>query len=198
MVKKNTEKDKKIIKTELAFYVHTHNADKLSRPKLFKLANIDMSTMLENLSILLMNVDNNARSSSVAEILLPTNEDALNVLSNDPQEKEPHVYEINKLCVNVWHEGETINWYLGYFTSIKEENIFVVEQLVRAGGSDLMWVHPSTPVFEDIDSDQVLRCKNGKLFPVKGNWNYERLNKFVLKNKDDICKAFESFKVNFQ
>ena len=60
-----------------------------------------------------------------------------------------------------------------------------------------MLVHRPTPIFEDIDSDQVLRPKNGKLLEVKGCWNYERKNKFVLKNKD-ICKEFESFKVNFQ
>ena len=46
--------------------------------------------------------------SSVAEILLPTNKDALKVLSNDPKEKEHQVYEVNKLYVNVWHEGERL------------------------------------------------------------------------------------------
>ena len=53
-----------------------------------------------------------------------------------------------------------------------------------------MWVHPLTPVCEDIDADKVLSCKNVKLFPAKGSSNYERLNKFVLKN---VCKPFESF-----
>ena len=52
---KNPENDKKIVKTELAFYVHTHKSDRFSRPELFRLASIDFSTQLENLSILLMN-----------------------------------------------------------------------------------------------------------------------------------------------
>ena len=41
---KNPENDKKIVKTELAFYVHAHKSDRFSRPELFRLVSIDLST----------------------------------------------------------------------------------------------------------------------------------------------------------
>ena len=184
------------MKTELSLYVHTHKADRAGRPELFRLANIDTTTMLENLCILLSNEDNSASRSSIAEVSLPTNEDALKVvLSNCNLNDIVHpVFEINELCVNVWHEGE---WYVGYFKSMKED-VYEVEQLVRVNEtSDLHWVHPIDAIVEEIDSEQVLRFKNGKRHTVEGNWNFERLNKFTVKNIGDISNAFESFKLNF-
>ena len=198
VVKKNPDNEKKIIKSELSFYVHTHKGDRIGRPELFKLANIDTTAMLENLYILLANEDNSASRSSVAEISLPTNEDALKVLSNNLKDAEHPVYEVNQLCVNVWDEGGKITWYIGYFKSMKRDNIYEVEQLVRVNeDSDLCWVHPDNPIVEEIDSDQVLRSRNGKRHHVEGKWNFERLNKFTLKNINDISKAFDSFKITF-
>ena len=46
LLKRNPDIEKKIIKTELSFYVSTHKVDRLSRPELFPLANIDSTTML--------------------------------------------------------------------------------------------------------------------------------------------------------
>ena len=60
VLKKNGNIDKKIIKAELSFYVHTHKVGRANRPELFRLINIDMATQLENLSILLSNDDNSA------------------------------------------------------------------------------------------------------------------------------------------
>ena len=68
VLKKNPDNEKKIIKTELSFYVHTHKGDRLDRPELFKLSNIDTTIMLENLFILLTNEDNSASRSSVLKI----------------------------------------------------------------------------------------------------------------------------------
>jgi hypothetical protein len=51
VLKKNGDIDKKIIKAELSFYVHTHTGDRATRPELFRLINIDMATQLENLSM---------------------------------------------------------------------------------------------------------------------------------------------------
>ena len=157
-----------------------------------------MATQLENLSILLSNEDCSASKGSLAEILLPTNEDAIKVLSVEPKDKVHQVYQANELCVNIWNEAGDVTWYLGYFNSMKADDLFVVEQLVRVDkNSDLMWIHPVTPILEDVDASQVLRLKNGKRFDVKGAWNCERKNKLILKNKDEITKEFQSIKTTF-
>ena len=100
VLNKNPDNEKKIIKTELLFYVYTHKGDRLGRPELFKLSNIDTTIMLENLFILLTNQDNSVSRSSVGEISLPTNEDALKILSDDPKNAAHHlVFEVNEICV---------------------------------------------------------------------------------------------------
>ena len=137
----------------------------------------------------------------MAEVSLPTNDDALKVLlsdCNNLKDVDHPVYKVNEFCVNVWYEGENIKWYIGFFKSMKEDRVYKVEQLVPVDeNSHLQWVHPVNPIVEDIDSDQVLRFKNGKRHTVEGKWNFERLNKFTLKNIDNISNAFESFKLNF-
>ena len=68
---------------------HTHKGDRLGRPELFKLSNIDTTIMLENLFILLTNKDNRASRSSV-----------LKILSDDSKNAADHpVFEVNELCV---------------------------------------------------------------------------------------------------
>ena len=134
--------------------------------------------MLENLAILLSDEDNNSSKSSIAEICLPTIDDALKVvLSKCHISKVDHpIFEINELCVNVWNEGEKIRWYIGYFRSIKNTDIFEVEQLVRVNeNSDLCWVHPTNPIMDEVDSEQIIRDKNGKRQIVVGSWNLEDL-----------------------
>jgi len=42
-----------IVKSEMAFFAHTHKADKIARPELFRLNGISHEEKLENLLILL-------------------------------------------------------------------------------------------------------------------------------------------------
>ena len=73
-----------------------------------------------------------------------------------------------------------------------------MEQLLRGDEkNDLVWMHPQKPVVDVIDDEQVLRLTNGKRFPVHGMWNNERLNKFCLKNVNEITTSFENFKLHF-
>ena len=81
--------------------------------------------------------------------------------------------------VNIWNKAGDVTWYLRYFTSQKADDLFVVEQLVRVDkNSDLMWIHPVTPILEDVDASQVLRLKNGKRFDVKHGIVKEKISSF--------------------
>ena len=100
---------KKIIKTELTFYVHTHKADRAGRPELFRLTNISTEMMVENLLILLSNEDGSSSKSSLAEITLPTNEDAFRVIQSDGTITVQHpVFDANEPCINLWLEGDRV------------------------------------------------------------------------------------------
>ena len=174
--------------------------DKAGRPELFRQTNIDLATMLENLSILLADDNKSASKSSTAAIALPTNEDALKRLTTTAYHDviEYDVYAVNEPCVNLWYEKGNVTWYIGYFRKMVTTSTYELEQLLRFDEkSDLFWMHPQKPVIDVIDDEQVLRLTNGKRHPVHGTWNNERLNKFCLKTMNEIIKSFESFKVNF-
>ena len=64
---------------EMAYYAHTHKADKIASKNLFRLNGISYEEMLENLCILLDD-EINESTSTVAN--LPTNKDTIKVLKD--------------------------------------------------------------------------------------------------------------------
>ena len=72
-----------IVKTELAYYVHTHKADKIVRPHLFKQNGISYEVKLMNLSILLD--DEDVSACTLADLL--TNSDVIIALEKTITEK---------------------------------------------------------------------------------------------------------------
>ena len=61
--------------------------------------------------------------------------------------------------------------------------MYEVEQLLwLEKDSDLTWIHPNKPIFDVIDDEHV-----------DGTWNNERLNKFQVKNLNDIVTSFNNF-----
>ena len=198
VLEKNPDKVKTIVKAEMPFYAHTHKADRPTRPELFRIVRIDVNEQLENLCVLLSNEDSSASRSSLAEVDLPSNDDALRSLSSDVKDQNHPVYDPNARCVNVWIENGKVVWYIGYFKKVLGDDLYEVEQLFRLkDGSDVYWQYPLQSVIDEIDSAQVLRCNNGKRFPVDGEWDYGRVNNFCLKNVDDIIKQFDKFKTKF-
>ena len=100
--------------------------------------------------------------------------------------------------MNVWIENDKVTWHIGYFRKRRSATTYEVEQLLRMDkGNDLAWIHPLKPVIDVIDDEQVMRLRNGKRFPVLGAWNNERLNKFTVKNLNDILQSFSAFKIKF-
>ena len=100
MLEKNPDNVKKIVKTELSFYIHTHKVDRPGRPELFRLTNINTEQMAENLLIMLPNEDGSGSRSSIAEISLPTKEDALRIVKASTTGnivKHPP-FEVNEPC----------------------------------------------------------------------------------------------------
>ena len=63
-----------ILRTELAYFSHTHRADKTQRPELYKQNKISEEEKLENMCILL---SSEAQASSATEAKLLTNEDGM-------------------------------------------------------------------------------------------------------------------------
>ena len=69
-----------ILKTEMAYYAHTHKADKIARKQLFRINGITYEGMLENLSILLDD-ENDVSTSTIAN--LPMNRRCHAIIDGD-------------------------------------------------------------------------------------------------------------------
>ena len=66
-----------IVKTEMAYYAHTHKADKIVRKELYRLNGISHKEMLENLNVLLAD-EKHVSTSTVTK--LPSNDDVMKSL----------------------------------------------------------------------------------------------------------------------
>ena len=86
-----------IVKTELVYYVHTHKADKIAQPHLFKQNGISYEEKLMNLLILLE--DEDVSACTLAD--LPTNSDVISAIEKTI-EKPSTSLTVNQLCVVVW------------------------------------------------------------------------------------------------
>ena len=187
VLKGKPDQEKTIVKTELAYYAHTHKADKIARPDLFRQNSITHDEKLENLMILLAD-DNDNQSLSIAS--LPTNEDVAKALQLKPnsEEEEGATNEINQLKVVIWQNLESkYEWYIGYVKAVNEES-YLVDHLHRVvSDADILWKYPKSEDLQLAEKVQILDCD------VNGEWDISpdaRKRTFTLKNKQDIINAF--------
>ena len=74
MINKRLDRADSILRTEIANLAHTQKADKLVRPKLYKINGLSFEEKIENLSVLLF-AEPGSASATVTD--LPTNQDIL-------------------------------------------------------------------------------------------------------------------------
>ncbi len=189
--------EKKIVQTELAYYIHSHPSERASHPELFRQTMLSLEDKVVNLCMLLDNDDGNAVSGSAAVLDLPTLEDAAAVLGGHTEPME--LYSLNNLCVNMWLENDTPTWYIGYFKRQLSKTEYEVEQLLRKDScSSVFWVHPAEPIIEKTDNEQILCTQSGHLLTPVGQWDFGRNNTFCLKNINIISEEFEKIKHTFR
>ena len=118
ILRQNPDQSEKIINSEMAFYLHTHKADKIEWPETFRLNGIATEEKLGNLIILL-----NEKSITKAIITnLPTNSETFSAITGQkykPAGNEVMCNQANKLCIVKWLvSANEYQWYIG---CIKQE-----------------------------------------------------------------------------
>ena len=184
----------RILKTEMAYYAHTHKADKIARKQLFRINGITYEEMLENLSILL-GAESDVSTSTIAN--LPTNEDvmqSLMVSESGEINRQNKISEvaINEMRVVVWQKRDlTYDWYIGYVKKIDENGKYVIDHLHRVlDGSHAKWKYPKREDIQNVEPEQIIKCV------IKGEWDYSpdsRKRLFTITNVKTICGAFQKF-----
>ena len=98
----------------MVFYSHTHKADKIKQPELFRLNGIRIEEKLVNLTILF-----NEKSINKATIAsLSTNGETFSAITGqkfEPASNEVMCNKVNELCIVKWLLiANKYQWYIGY------------------------------------------------------------------------------------
>lgn len=117
------------MKTEIAFLAHTHKADKVQRPDLYKQNKMSHGEKVKNLMFLLSD-DYGKAKATVANIA--TNEDTLSAMLNENKnEKQKENIGPKRRSVVIWtDQNGKYSWYLGYLSRSSTDNI-IVDHLAR-------------------------------------------------------------------
>ena len=183
-MKRHYDKVETVVKTELTYYKHTHRSEVITNSPLFKLIRVTHEERLNNLMILL-----NQQAVQISRI--PKKSDALNFLRNGDQHisdnTEAPTLESGEACRTLWNEGEVLKWYIGYFTKVKNNDLFEVEHVQTCEkASNLKWKYPSKPDIQSVTPEQILDCS------VIGEWKIlsSRNSEFTLLNNEANQKMF--------
>ena len=193
-LRSNPDNDERIVRTELAFYKHSHSVDVAARPELFKLVRVSHTERLENLCVLLSD-DSHKTSNSASIADLPTNTELAATLLQRPVEAVPsdgatgtYTPELMVLSVIMWEITEdSVAWFLCYPREVREDGDVVVEHLERVvKTSDRLWRHPIVEDVQVARPGQFIQC------PVEGEWLYAdpRSIRYNLRNCEFVAKAF--------
>ena len=163
ILNKHPDKEKIIVKTEMAHFVHSYKVEKLAQAK--------------------EGQDNSSRS--VPNV--PTNEDVITKVRREV-DKQISVH-INKICATVWVGGSgQCNWFLGYVTDEQQDG-YLVDHLHRVNsGSHQTWGYPSKEDFHLSEQDQILPCEIIGQWDLRDHRNAW----FALKNVKDKLNSFNN------
>lgn len=188
ILKEKSDQAEHVVKTELAYYAHSHKADRIARPELFKLNGIPHEEKLINLAILLE--DEHTSTQTVAD--LPTNKDVIHALNGPYTEMENTLpissLQLNELCIVVWQNCDgSYEWHVAYIKEIQSDG-YVVDHLHRAvQGCHNRWKYPKKEDIQIAEKEPIVKCD------VKGDWDItpdSRKRLFTLQNKKRIENAF--------
>ena len=187
ILRKNPDRAEKMLKTEFAYFVHTHLTQKTQRTDLFKQNNISYEDKLGNFCVLLSDDVENC-TATIAN--LPTNEDgmrAVTSLTSEPESVDT-AYEENDMVAVFWKEGDEYIWYLGYVTElINNGEKYTVDHLHPAPASQhKFWQYPRRQDSYDVLPEQIIDVK------IDGDWTHEDRNRrFLLSNEKEIIYEFK-------
>jgi hypothetical protein len=168
-----------VLRTEVAYYAHTHKAQRILNKDLCRINSVSDEEMLENMTILL---DDEKFSSTATVANLPTNDDVLKSISNnqDQQEVASPCSMVNEMSVVVWQNDDGVyEWYIGYVKNFDGDKYSVDHLARKLKGSDSKWKYPTREDIQLTDPAQMVNVD------VEGEWDLtadSRKRLFTLSN----------------
>ncbi|CAL4100113.1 unnamed protein product [Meganyctiphanes norvegica] len=176
---------KKFQRQEIQFQKATHKRDSQERPDLYKINNLTIHQLSENLAILLSDGDIHigndvifTTEEEIMEILL--HKSYSNTISSKPR------YEIQQPLAVVWDNNKGRKWYVGFYMDENDNKTIRVDHLEKQSHDYSAWVKPKHDDIHDVKYFQIVPCE------VIGEWDMTRQPAvFNIKNSQSINNMFE-------
>ena len=135
---------KTFLRQEIQYQHFTHHRDAEVRKGLYKVNNVSLEDMIENLIVMLSDEQNDE------DVVFSSEEEFMNILKGNLSlpVTEPEVNDAAYLLPNqpvavIWDSKHKKKWYVGFFLYVNKDGTYRINHLERKGSTDKLWCRPS-------------------------------------------------------
>lgn len=177
---------KRILRQELQYQRVHQSRDCQERPELYKVNNLSVEEMSNNLLLMFSNPDEGTH-----EMLFHTEEEIMSILDGAPTSTKSSGYSFQQPLAIVWDIGDVKEWFIGFHLDANsdEEGTFQtvrVDHMEKQGACKKKWIRPKQDDIQDVQEQQILPCK------VLGDWEVtSRSAVFNVQNAGELQGIFD-------
>ena len=130
--------------TEIQCQRVTYHRDAEVRKYLYKVNNVSLEYMMENLTVMLSEEQNNEG------VVFPSEEEVMNILKGNfpllvtqPEVSDAVFVLTNQPVAVIWDSKHKKKWYVGFFIDMNKDWIYRTDHVERKGSTDKLWCRPS-------------------------------------------------------
>ena len=155
--------------TEIQCQRVTYHRDAEVRKYLYKVNNVSLEYMMENLTVMLSEEQNNEG------VVFPSEEEVMNILKRNlslpvtqPEVNDAVCLLPNQPVAVIWDSKHKKKWYVGFFIDMNKDWIYRTDHVERKGSTDKLWCRPSG--WDDIQDTEEIQ-----ILPVNvvGDWDFK-------------------------
>ena len=159
MLSKFSDRDtKKFLRQEIQFQKAMHSRDNQERPSLYKINNLSIDQLTENLSVLL----SKDISDNSDNVLFSTENKIMEILLEKPAASDDSlskpVYERHQPVAVVWDSDKGRNWFVGFFMDENDDTTIRIDHLEPQSNDKTVWIRPRHDDIQDVEPIQILPC----------------------------------------
>ena len=178
---------KTFLRQEIQYQRVTHHRDAEVRKDLYKVNNVSLEDMIENLTVMLSDEQNDK------DVVFPSEEEVMNILKGNLSLPVTERKVNDAVCVLpnqpvavIWYSKHKKKWYVGFFLDMNKDGTYRIDHLERKGSTDKLWCRPSG--WDDIQNTEEIQ-----MLPVNvvGDWDSkEEKPTFIITNTTEIKVSF--------
>ena len=174
---------KTFLRQEIQYQHITHHRDAEVRKELCKVNNVSLEDMIENLTVMLSDEQNNEG------VVFPSEEEVINILKRNlslpvtqPEVNDAVCLLPNQPVAVIWDSKHKKKWYVGFFLDMYKDGTYRIDLLEKKGSTDKLWCRPSA-WYDILDTEEI------QMLPVNvvRDWNFKQEKPtFIITNTIEI------------